>query len=115
MSTTKRPDREESGPLWGRPRAAVKSTGVQLETQANGYFVEDLTYRHKKRRTTVHWRPTQDVSEGDECLENPSSDCIGDTASTVYHDLADLDVNMQYDPGYTSLERERKVVPQLIC
>lgn len=112
MSTAKRSEQEESVPLWGRPKTTVKSSGVQLDTQTNGFFVEDLTYRHKKRRTAVHWRPTQGVPDGDECPENPSLDCSGhclNSTDTVYHDLADLDVNIQYDPGYTSHERERKV------
>ena len=110
MSTTKRSDREEPLPRWGRPKATIKSSGIQLETQTNGFFVEDLTYRHKRRRTAIHWRTTQDTPDSDERPENPSLNGIGNnTTDIIYHDLAELDANVQYDPGYTSHERERKV------
>ena len=111
MPSSKRVGQAEALPQWGRSRTSLNSGGVQLATDMDGFFVEDLAYRPKRRRTTVRWQSMEEAAR-DVAKDGPSDpDHASDQIpEPVYQDLAtNLDAEVQYDMGYTQHERERKV------
>ena len=75
----------------------------------DGFFVEDLTYRPKRRRTTIRWQSMKEVVR-DSTKDGPSDHTSDEIPEPVHQDLAmDLDAEVQYDMGYTHHERDRKV------
>lgn len=122
MPATKRPGGSETVPQWGRARTSIASGGARLTTnlKSSGFFVEDTTYRPKKKRTTVRWqsRATADNPiDGVTDAANTIHNLVGDDSAppTFHHDIdIDLNANIEYDLGYTPQERERKVLYLLL-
>ena len=117
MSATKRPAGSDTVPQWGRARTSITSGGTQLPTTSKsaGFFIEDTTYRPKKKRTTVRWQSraiADDAVNGSTDTGNIIHDPAGDdNAPPMFHDIeSELNTNIEYDPGYTLQERERKVL-----
>ena len=120
MSATKRPAGSDTVPQWGRARTSITSGGTRLPTKlkSTGFFVEDTTYRPKKKRTTVRWQSRAIADEaGNGATDTGSTihDLVGDNgAPPTFHDIeSELNANIEYDPGYTPQERERKVLSLL--
>ena len=105
-------------PHWGRSRTSLTSGGTRLavnpHASASGFFVEDITYRPKKKRRIVRWQPreTEDNPPVDACdSENLTHQSACAEPPVFYHDLdSELNASIQYDMGYTPQDRERKVL-----